>query len=101
MERETGSLIVATQNQSIKTNLVIPNIDKSQKDTLCRLYKKIDKSIDHIVSGCSKLAQKDYKRKQDNLGKIVHWKQVRKYNFEAGDKRYEHQPESVSENENY
>ena len=35
------------------------------------------------------------------MGKIVHWKLVRKCNFEAGDKCYEHEAESVLENENY
>ena len=39
--------------------------------------------------------------RHDNLGKIVHWKLARKSNFEAGDKRYEHEPESVLENEDY
>ena len=61
--------------------------------------KKPDEDIDH-VSGCSKLAQ-EYKRRNDNLGKIVHWKLARKCNFEAGDKWYEHEPESVLENEDY
>ena len=32
---------------------------------------------------------------------IVHWKLARKCNFEAGDKWYEHEPESVLENEDY
>ena len=54
-----------------------------------------------MVSGCSKLAQKEYKRRHDNLGKIVHWKLARKCNFEAGEKCYEHKPESVLENEDY
>ena len=95
------SLIVAVQNQSIRANLVKAKIDKSQGDSLCRMCRKVDKSIDHIVSGCSKLAQKEYKRRHDNLGKIVHWKLARKCNFEAGDKWYEHEPESVLENEDY
>ena len=34
-------------------------------------------------------------------GKIVRWKLARKCNFEAGDKWYEHEPESVLENEDY
>ena len=42
LKRETESLIVAAQNQSITTNLVRANIDKSQKDTLCRLCKNAD-----------------------------------------------------------
>ena len=68
---------------------------------LCRLYKKADKSIDHVVSGCIKLAQKEYKRMHDNQGNTVHWKFDRKYNFEAGDKWYEYEPESVLEKEDY
>ena len=65
------------------------------------MCRKADESIDHIVSVCSKLAQKDYKRRHDNLGKIVHWKLARMCNFEAGDKWYEHEPESVLEDEDY
>ena len=71
LKRETENLIVAAQNQSIRTKLVKARIDKSQGDSLCRMCRKVDESIDHIVSGCSKLAQKEYKRRHDNLGKIV------------------------------
>ena len=85
-KREIESLIVAVQNQSIRTNLAEAKIDESQGDSLCRVCRKVDEIIDHIVSGCSKLAQKEYKRRHDNLGKIVHWKLARKCNFEAGDK---------------
>ena len=99
-ERESESLIVAAKKQSIRTNLK-QRLPESQKDTLCRLCKKADESIDHVVSGCSKLTQKAYKRRRDNLGKIVHWKLARKSNFVAGDKWYEHEPESVLENEDY
>ena len=101
LKREAESLIVAAQNQSIRTNLVKARIDKSQGYSLCRMRRKVDESIDHIVSGCSKLAQKEYKRRHYNLGKIVHWKLARKCNFEAGDKWYEHEPESGLENEDY
>ena len=67
LKRETESLIVAAQNLSIRTNLVKAKIDKSQGDPLCRVCRKVDESIDHIVS---ELAQKEYKRRHDNLGKI-------------------------------
>ena len=101
LKRETESLIVAAQNKSIRTNLVKTKIDKSQKDTLYRLCKKADESIDHVVSGCSKLAQKEHARRHDNLGKIVHSKLSRRCNFEAGDKWYGHEPENVLEKEDY
>ena len=76
---------MAAQNQGIRTKLVKAKIDKSQGDSLCRKCREVDESIDHITSGCSKLAQKEYKRKHDNLGKIMHRKLARKCNFEAGD----------------
>ena len=51
--------MVAAQNPSIRTNLVKAKVEKSQKDTPCRLCKKDDKSIDHVVSGCNKRAQQE------------------------------------------
>ena len=36
---------------------------------LCRPCKKADESIDHPISGCGKLPQKEYKRRYDNFGK--------------------------------
>ena len=70
LKRETESLIVTAQNQSIRTNLVEAKIDKSQGDSLCRVCRKVDESIDQIVSVCNKVAQREYKIRHDNLGKI-------------------------------
>ena len=56
---------MAAQNH----NLFKAKIGRSQGGTLCRVCRKVDENIDHIVSGCSKLAQKEYKRRHDNLGK--------------------------------
>ena len=69
LKRETESLILAVQNQCIRTKLVKGKIEKPRKETLCPLSIKADESTD-IVSGSSKLAT-EYKRRQ-NLGKIVH-----------------------------
>ena len=37
LKRETESLIVAAQNQSVRTNLVKAKTDESQGDSLCRV----------------------------------------------------------------
>ena len=67
LKRETQSIIAAAQNLSIQTNLVKAKIDKSHGDSLCRVFRKVDESIDHIVTVCGKLAQMEYKRRHDNL----------------------------------
>ena len=54
MKRETESLIVVAQNQSIRTNLVKTKIGKSQDDSPYRLCKKAD---ENVVIGCNKRAQ--------------------------------------------
>ena len=63
LKSEPESLIVAAQNRSIRTNLVKARIDKSQVNSLRRMCRKVDESIDHIVSGCSKLPQKGVQEK--------------------------------------
>ena len=45
------------------------------------------------------LAQKEYKRRHDNIARLVHRKLCCKYDVSRGEKWYEHQPEGVVENE--
>ena len=68
MKRGTESLLVVAQNQRLATNLVKAKIDKSGRFFI-RVCTKADESIDLIVSDCSKLVQKEYTRRHDNLGK--------------------------------
>lgn len=42
-------------------------------------------------------AQKEYKRRHDYLGNIVHWKLVKKCNFDIKEKWYVGKPEILSE----
>ena len=52
--------------------------------------------MQQITSGCEKLAQKEYKRRQDNVAKKVNWDICKKNRLE---KSYEHAPEGAVENE--
>ena len=51
--------------------------------------------MEHITSECKKIAQREYKRRHDTVGKLVHWKFCEKHNLEKKEKRYEHCPEGV------
>ena len=52
----------------------------------------------HIVSGCRKLAQREYRKRHDKVALRVHWELCRKYGLECTDKWYDHQPLPVAEN---
>ena len=43
------------------------------------------------------MAQKEYKRRHDNVARIVHWKLCGKYNLKRSEKWYEHAPEKNEE----
>ena len=51
------------QNNAIKT--VEAKIDKMQQNTKCRLCGDTDETTNHIISECSKLAQREYKTRHD------------------------------------
>ena len=43
-----------------RTNHIKARIDKTQQNSKCRLCGDRDDTINHIISECSKLAQKEY-----------------------------------------
>ena len=102
---EIKAMLCAAQEQAnklcetIRTNYVKHKIDKTAQSPLCRMCHKKSETISHIVSECEKLAQKEYKRRHDNVARIVHWKLCGKYNLKRSEKWYEHAPEGVVENE--
>ena len=59
----TEALIFAVQEQALRTNYVKFNIDKSVDSPLCRLCGEKGETINHTITECSKLAQKEYKRR--------------------------------------
>ena len=92
------AMLCAAQEQAIRTNYVKRRIDKTPQSPLCRMCDKKSEAISHIVSECEKLAQKDYKRRHDNVARIVQWNLRVKYNLKKSEKWYEHAPEVVTEN---
>ena len=72
-KRETESLLIAAQNNVIRTNQIKARIDKTQQNSKCRLCGDRDETINHIISECSKLAQKEYETTHDWVGKVIHW----------------------------
>ena len=74
----TDALLCAAQEQAIRTDYVKHYIDKTSESPLCSLCGKMGESVQHLVSGCEKLAQKEYKGLHDNVGKKVHWELCKK-----------------------
>ena len=95
---ETEALVFAAQEQALRTNYIKFNIDKSLESPLCRMCGQKGETVNHI-SECMCLAQKEYKRRHDNIARLIHWTLCCKYDLSRSEKWYDHQPDGVVENE--
>ena len=78
LKRTTEGLIMAAQEQAIRTNHTKAKIDKTQENSKCRMCGKAEERVNHVLSECSKLAQKEYKRRHDWFGTKIQWEICRK-----------------------
>ena len=99
LKRETEALIVAAQDQALRTNYRKAKIEKNACSSLCRMCKERDETVSHIVSECPKLAQTEYKGRHDRVAAAVHWSLCKKHKLETSDRWYKHRAEKVLENE--
>ena len=100
-KRETKSLLIAAQNNTVRTNHIKTRIDKTQQNSKCRLCGDRDETINHIISECSKLAQKEYKTRNDWVGKVIHWEMCKKFKSDHTNKWYKHKQAPVLENDTH
>ena len=88
-------------NNSIRTNHIKARIDETQQNSKCRLCGDKVETINHIISECSKLAQKEYKTRHDWVGEMIHWEMCKKFKFDHRNKWYMHNPAAVPENDTH
>ena len=86
LKKKTEGLILAAQEQALRTNSIKHSIDKTSETPLCRLCGDCSETVRHIVSGCKKLAQREYRKRHDKVALRVHWEICRKYGIECTDK---------------
>ena len=72
LKEETEGLILAAQEQSLRTNSIKYIIDKTSETPLCKLCGDATEKVRHIVSGCKKLAQRGYRKRHDKVALRVH-----------------------------
>ena len=78
--------------QALRTSSIKWSIDKTSETPLCGLCGDATETVRHIVSGCKKLAQTEYRKRRDKVALRVRWEMSRKYGIECTDKWFDHQP---------
>ena len=98
LKRETESLIIAAQDQTLRSNHRKAKVEKSTI-SMCRLCKEKEETVSHIVSECSKITQTEYKKRHDRVATTIHWALCKKYGLPYTEKWNDHSAEPVMENE--
>ena len=101
LKAETEGFIIAAQDQSLPTRWYQHNIlKKPDVDPKCRLCGLFDETIDHLVSGCPELAKTEYTYRCMCAAAHIHRKICKEFGIEVKERWYEHEPKTVTENEN-
>ena len=61
LKKEMEGMIIAAQDQVLRTNSIKRITDKQNVSLKCRMWGESDETIGHIVSECKKLALKQYR----------------------------------------
>ena len=99
LKKETEGLIFAAQDQALRTNAIKARIEHQNVSSKCRVCGSHDETVQHILCSCPKLAQTEYKKRHDVVGRVIHWELCKEYGVDCSDKWYEHFPKSIEENE--
>ena len=74
-----SNLLCTAQEQALRVHAIKYSIDKANDTPLCRLCNEKTESITHIVSACSILAKRQYRKRHDKVGTYMHWLLCKKY----------------------
>ena len=84
---------------TIRTIAIKAKIDKTQAESKCRFRGKVVETVRHIVCEILVMAQREYKRRHEWVGRKIHWEAGRKIVFDVNEKWCKHKPEKVVEND--
>ena len=102
LPRNTEAVIFAAQDQALPTNWLRAVIERvPDSSPLCRVCKSFNESVEHILNGCQKLANSEYKLRHDRVAAAIHWAMCIDCGFDTSSPWYLHYAEKVLENANY
>jgi len=67
---------MAAQDQALRTNAIKVKIDKHEGKATSRMCKNREEAVTLIIRKCSKLAQLEYKKTNDEVARAVHWRHI-------------------------
>ena len=95
LKRRIESLLIVAQINAIRTNYIQAKINNMQQNNKSWLCGDKEEAINHILSECNKLEEKECKTRHNWVGKVIHMELCKKLNVDNTSKWYRHKRESV------
>ena len=96
--KETEGLLMAAQEQAIRTRKIRHAIDKTDICPKCRWCAEKDETVEHLLTGCSTLAKGEYSS-HNQVATVIHWRLCKKYGIQVHPTCYRHEVQPVLETE--
>ena len=93
----TEGLVVAAQDQALRTRCYEHHILHRDVRPTCRVCSAGLETVDHIVAGCSAMAPTDYTDRHNQVASIIHWNICRHFQVLVECRWYRHQPDRLVE----
>ena len=93
-------MVVAAQDQALRTRYYERNILHRDVIPTCRLCSVGVETVDYIVAGCSALAPMDYTDRHNQAASIIHWGICRNFGVLVESRWYRHHPDRLVEMDN-
>ena len=86
LKKETECIMLVNLEKVLRTNSIKFSTDEVSDTPLCRLCGINNETIRHVTGRCSKLAQKEYRKRHGKVTVHFHWERRKNYRLEASSK---------------
>ena len=99
LKKETEGLIVAAQDQALKTRYYTKHVMQQGDTDVCRMCHQQPKTVEHIMTGCTAMAADQYLQRH-KVAAELHLGICKHYGIDMQGKHwYQHKPDRVIDNE--
>ena len=95
LDPHSESYVCAAQEMALFTRYHEKHILRSRDDDKCRICSKEAESIFHILSGCDRLAKREYFTRHNAVCKYVHLSILKSYSLARDENWFTHNPRDV------
>ena len=95
LDKRTEGFACAAQENALKTKCLAATVYGEGDDKTCRMCGEGVETVGHLISACTVMAQREYRRRHDKMGLRIYWELCGKYGIDRRERWFEETPDAV------